>query len=149
MSCSGNATSGISPDDPNYQMKLMNNAVTCGRDMEQCTSMCKRHNPTVVELKGIVEVGEIDDPATTPQANGTTHDTKPADAKLVGKKAAISFADEQAAATSELRARLTQQHQQLQILQQRLANIPATTTTATMPARKSTNDCPAATHRKN
>lgn len=148
-SCGSNSIAGIAPDDPNYQMKLMNASVTCGREMEQCTSICQRHNPTVVELKGIVEVGELDDPANTTSADNVVHDTKPADTKTSAAKAAINYADEQAAATSELRARLVQQRQQLKVLQQRLQSLQVTPSSATTPVGKSASNCHTATHKKN
>jgi hypothetical protein len=131
----------FNPSDNNYLDKIQRAAIDCGREMQQCTSMCGRHNPTVVELKGIVEVGEIDDPANTPPANSATHGTKPSDSKTAANKAAVSFADEQASATSDLRARLKQQYQQLQVLQQKLASFRTATTSATTLASKSASDC--------
>jgi hypothetical protein len=152
-SCGGNAIAGIAPDDPMYQMKLMNASVSCGREMQQCTTMCERHNPTVVELKGIVEVGEVDDPANAPVDKSTqvarTRDAKSSDAKTLANKQAVSFADQQAATTAELRAHLVIQHQQLQTLQQQLATLANATASDTAPTSQIASDCKSTTRHKN
>lgn len=120
-SCGTNTVGAINPDDPNYQMKLMDAQVTCGREMQQCVSVCERHNPTVRDLKGIVEIGELDQPVDNSKpASGSTHDAKAASEA----KPAADFADQQAAATSALRARLEDLHQQLKILQVNISTLP-------------------------
>jgi hypothetical protein len=135
-SCSGNAIASITPDDPMYQIKVTNAAVSCGRDLQQCVTMCEQHNPTARELKGIVEVGEIDDPKPSTQADHAVSDSKISDSK-----AALSFTDRQAAATNELHKRLTQQRQQLQTLQQKIAGLPVARTAATASPGKSATEC--------
>jgi len=132
-SCRSATTSAISPSDPSYQMKLMNAAVDCGREMQQCKTLCERHNPTVRELKGVVEIGELGDANTLPT------DPVAREAQVAANKKALSFADEQMAATGELRMRLTQQQQQLQSLQQRLTQLP--TTRPTVSSNAAASDC--------
>jgi len=133
-----NTISGMNPEDPNYQFKLIDAQVSCAREMQQCTSMCARQNPTVVELKGIVEIGEVDGSTTALGSTGNRETRSP------GTKAAVSFVDEQMATTSDLRARLAQQRQQLDALQQRIASLPKTPVSASGP---STN-CRAPARRK-
>jgi len=126
-SCGSNAAASIAPDDPMYQIKVTNAAITCGRELQQCVTMCERENPTAHELKGIVEVGELDD-AKNDSASKDDAATK--QAKAEARKVAVSFVDEQLTATGELRRRLAAQRQQLRLLQQQIANLPAMVTTA-------------------
>jgi hypothetical protein len=120
-SCSSNGVSGISPDDPMYQIKVTNAAVTCGRELQQCTTMCERQNPTVRELKGVVEIGEADDVKSSNQSKDTLETREE---RIAASKVAVSFVDEQMTNTRELRTRLTQQREQLKILQSKLATLP-------------------------
>ena len=141
LSCGGAVTASVDPSDP---AKMMDAAVACGREIQQCVTMCQHQNPTIRELKGIVEVGEVDAPTNTPTAGDSAHD-----ATISTNHATVNFADEQIAASNALRSRLAQQHQQLQTLQQKLASLPAATTTATMPASKSASDCRSLAHHRN
>jgi len=122
-SCSSNAVSGIGPDDPMYQIKVTSAAVTCGRELQQCVTMCERQNPTVRELKGVVEIGEIDDV----KDSGSSKKEEPAtrEERIAAGKVAVSFVDEQVTSTRELRTRLTQQREQIKTLQSKLANMPS------------------------
>ena len=140
-SCGGNAAAGISPDDPNYQMKIMDATVTCGREMQQCVTMCALHNPTARELKGVVEIGEVDGKESSPSESDASRQAKAAEGK-----AAINFVDEQVASTNDLRNRLTRMDHDLQSLRQKLTEIPIESASVAALPRKSDSECRSLVH---
>jgi len=151
-SCNSGNFMAISPDDPTYQTKILDAQISCGNDMRNCTTMCERLNPTARELKGIVEVGEIDDTAGTASpghvAAGTKsqdaagHDSSARNTKSSANKEAVNFVDEQIAATNELKARLGKVHEQLKILQQTLKRVSAQKSSGVGSVNKTAGDCP-------
>jgi hypothetical protein len=119
----------------------MRAAVDCARDVQRCTSFCERRNPTVRDLKGVIEIDEHPNNAVGESAkNDSTRDTASIEVPIVDSKTLLDFAAEQDAATDALRLRLEQQQMQLQELRQQVARLPRPAVPATL-AQAATKKC--------
>lgn len=139
LSCSSTGASKIPPDDPNYQQRMIDASVACGREIQLCQTSCERHNPTVQDIKGIIVVGEIDETTVPDSTQGKT-DTSKAEKKAA--KPLVDFATAQADATAELRARLAKMRPQLQSVQQKVATLPQVSVKDFSRDNRNSNKCP-------
>lgn len=143
LSCSSTVASSIPPDDPNYQQRMIDASVACGREMNLCQTSCERHNPTVRDIKGIIEVGEIDSVDT-----GTTTTSKADTGKATSStKPLVDFATAQVEATSDLRSRLAQMRQHLQLMQQQIAGLPQVAVAELKNQNRNLANCPASANK--
>jgi hypothetical protein len=123
-------------------MQMRGEIELCANQSQTCTTSCKRKNQTVRELKGIVEIGDIDDTDMNVKSETKTESSSSsALSEGYDEKAAVRFVNWQVVTTSDLRSRLLRQKKSIEEKQEQVANITATISNKFPGLMVASNDC--------